>query len=108
MKKQSEVFEVLKQIVPVDKARRVEEDKETKVTTLRSAISYINSLQQLLEDSEAVRLDSELLRQCALTPSTPGERKKRRTNTKKAARRSSKVMEPRGCSPTSPSPPSSL
>jgi len=50
MKRQNDVFEVLKEILPCDKAKRSDEEKETKVTTLRSAIAYINSLQSLLDD----------------------------------------------------------
>merc|ERR1712130_830965 len=82
MKKQNDVFEVLKQILPTDKAKKKEEDKETKVTTLRSAIEYINSLQSLLDDCEAGRLDSSLVRQCSLT-STNGQRKKKKSSGKK-------------------------
>jgi len=55
MKRQNDVFEVLKEILPCDKAKRSDEEKETKVTTLRSAIAYINSLQSLLDDCEAGR-----------------------------------------------------
>merc|ERR1719507_2249300 len=84
MKKQNDVFEVLKQILPCDKAKKKEEDKETKVTTLRSAIEYINSLQSLLDDCEAGRLDSSLVRQCSLT-STTGQRKKKKPSSKKKA-----------------------
>merc|ERR1719222_1008246 len=85
MKKQNDVFEVLKQILPIDKAKKKkEEDKETKVTTLRSAIEYINSLQSLLDDCEAGRLDSSLVRQCSLT-STTGQRKKKKPSSKKKA-----------------------
>merc|ERR1712233_196118 len=80
MKKQNDVFEVLKQILPTDKAKKKEEDKETKVTTLRSAIAYINSLQSLLDDCEAGRLDSSLVRHCSLSSATTGaSRKKKRS-----------------------------
>merc|ERR1719412_2697366 len=92
MKKQNDVFEVLKQILPVDKARRKDEDKETKVTTLRSAIEYINSLQSLLDDCEAGRLDYSLVRQCSLT-STTSQRKKKKPARKKT--NASKVVEPK-------------
>lgn len=68
MKKQNDVFEVLKEILPCDKAMKVEEDKETKVSTLRSAIQYIHSLESLLADCEAGRLAPEVLRQCRLAP----------------------------------------
>ena len=80
MKKQNSVFEVLKEIVPCEKPRKGEEDKETKVTTLRSAILYIRSLKSLLSDCEAGRVDSQLLRDCALNSSSEktGEKKKRR------------------------------
>merc|ERR1711936_1378807 len=77
MKRQNDVFEVLKQILPCDKAKRSDEEKETKVTTLRSAIAYINSLQSLLDDCEAGRLDSSLVRHCSLSSTaTPISRKK--------------------------------
>jgi len=72
MKKQNDVFEVLKEILPCHKSdKKSEEDKETKVTTLRAAILYINSLKSLLADCEAGRVDSEVLRQCSLTSSSP-------------------------------------
>merc|ERR1719209_2242301 len=80
MKRQNDVFEVLKEILPCDKAKRSDEEKETKVTTLRSAIAYINSLQSLLDDCEAGRLDSSLVRHCSLTSATtPTSRKKKRS-----------------------------
>merc|ERR1712088_477624 len=92
MKKQNDVFEVLKQILPCDKAKKKEEDKETKVTTLRSAIEYINSLQSLLDDCEAGRLDASLVRQCSLTSTS--QRKKKKSNSKKKTN-ASKVVEPK-------------
>jgi len=80
MKRQNDVFEVLKEILPCDKAKRSDEEKETKVTTLRSAIAYINSLQSLLDDCEAGRLDSSLVRHCSLSSATTGaSRKKKRS-----------------------------
>merc|ERR1712037_331749 len=81
MKRQNDVFEVLKEILPCDKAKRsADEEKETKVTTLRSAIAYINSLQSLLDDCEAGRLDSSLVRHCSLSSATTGtSRKKKRS-----------------------------
>merc|ERR1712110_11444 len=80
MKRQNDVFEVLKEILPCDKAKRSDEEKETKVTTLRSAIAYINSLQSLLDDCEAGRLDSSLVRHCSLSSTaTPISRKKKRS-----------------------------
>merc|ERR1712079_480699 len=96
MKKQNDVFEVLKQILPVDKARKNDEDKETKVTTLRSAIEYINSLQSLLDDCEAGRLDSSLVRQCSLTSTTSQREKKKPASKKKTnASKESKALEPK-------------
>merc|ERR1712088_1243978 len=92
MKKQNDVFEVLKQILPCDKAKKKEDDKETKVTTLRSAIEYINSLQSLLDDCEAGRLDASLVRQCSLTSTS--QRKKKKSNSKKKTN-ASKVVEPK-------------
>merc|ERR1712037_980507 len=80
MKRQNDVFEVLKEILPCDKAKRSDEEKETKVTTLRSAIAYINSLQSLLDDCEAGRLDSSLVRHCSLSSAATGSlRKKKRS-----------------------------
>merc|ERR1712154_478007 len=49
MKKMNDVFATLKSVIPADN----EEEKETKVTTLRSAIAYINYLKQLIEDCDA-------------------------------------------------------
>ena len=90
MKKQSDVFEVLKEIVPTEKLMKSDDDKETKVTTLRAAILYINSLKSLLEDCEAGRLDSKMLHDCALTSSSGVEvhvKKKNPAQKKVAAKR---------------------
>jgi len=101
MKRQNDVFEVLKEILPCDKAKRSDEEKETKVTTLRSAIAYINSLQSLLDDCEAGRLDSSLVRQCSLstTTTTVTSRKKKKSGGSKRKSGSSspkeKVVEPK-------------
>merc|ERR1712012_1089092 len=101
MKRQNDVFEVLKEILPCDKAKRSDEEKETKVTTLRSAIAYINSLQSLLDDCEAGRLDSSLIRQCSLstTTTTVTSRKKKKSGGSKRKPGSSspkeKVVEPK-------------
>lgn len=56
MSKVNEMFDKLKTIVP-EGLNKEQEDKETKVTTLRSAILYINELQQLLTDYDAGSLD---------------------------------------------------
>merc|ERR1712038_1507089 len=96
MKRQNDVFEVLKEILPCDKAKRSDEEKETKVTTLRSAIAYINSLQSLLDDCEAGRLDSSLVRQCSLTSTTNQRKKKKPASKKKTnASKESKALEPK-------------
>merc|ERR1712117_79241 len=52
MKKMNDVFATLKSVIPADGKADNEEEKETKVTTLRSAISYINCLKQLIENDE--------------------------------------------------------
>merc|ERR1711970_909040 len=52
MKKMNDVFATLKSVIPSDIKDDHEEEKETKVTTLRSAISYINFLKQLIEDCD--------------------------------------------------------
>merc|ERR1712156_507908 len=83
------------------KAKRSDEEKETKVTTLRSAIAYINSLQSLLDDCEAGRLDSSLVRQCSLSTTTTAvtSRKKKKSGGSKRKSGSSspkeKVVEPK-------------
>jgi len=96
MKKQNDVFEVLKGMVPCDKlGKTIDEDKETKVTTLRAAIVYINSLKSLLADCEAGRLDSEVLRDCALTSPAGAEVKARRkspTKRKVSSKKCDKVQ----------------
>jgi len=53
MKKMNDVFATLKSVIPADNKGDNEEEKETKVTTLRSAIAYINYLKQLIEDCDA-------------------------------------------------------
>ena len=57
MKKMNDVFATLKSVIPSDKKDDLEEEKETKVTTLRSAIHYINFLKQLLKDCDNGLLD---------------------------------------------------
>ena len=62
MKKMNDVFATLKSVIPVDNKNDQEEEKETKVTTLRSAIDYINCLKQLIDDCDAGLVDrAELL-----------------------------------------------
>ena len=51
------VFATLKSVIPTDSTIDKEEKKETKVTTLRSAIQYINYLKQLIEDCDAGLVD---------------------------------------------------
>ena len=58
----NDVFATLKSVIPVDNKNDQEEEKETKVTTLRSAIDYINCLKQLIDDCDAGLVDrAELL-----------------------------------------------
>ena len=57
MKKMNDVFETLKKVVPAESNMDKEEDKETKVSTLRSAIAYINSLKQIIEECDAGLID---------------------------------------------------
>merc|ERR1712083_14901 len=57
MKKMNDVFATLKSVIPVDGKIDKEEEKETKVTTLRSAIHYINYLKQLIEECDAGLVD---------------------------------------------------
>ena len=45
-------FEKLKSTIPHHKLKQIDEKKDTKITTLRCAITYINSLSELLEDIE--------------------------------------------------------
>merc|ERR1712183_495878 len=60
MKKMNEVFETLRNVVPADKLADTGDDKDTKVTTLRSAIAYINSLKKLIEDCDAGLVDRDM------------------------------------------------
>ena len=57
MEKMNDVFATLKSVIPSDKKDDLEEEKETKVTTLRSAIHYINYLKQLIDDCDNGLLD---------------------------------------------------
>ena len=45
-------FEKLKSTIPHHKLKQIDEKKDTKITTLRCAITYINSLSELLGDIE--------------------------------------------------------
>jgi hypothetical protein len=58
MKNLNKVFVRLRNIIP-DVNTLTHEDKDTKVTTLRAAISYIGSLQQLMEDIDGGKVDPE-------------------------------------------------
>jgi hypothetical protein len=58
MKNLNEVFDRLRNIIP-DLKTLTQEDKDTKVTTLRAAISYIGSLQQLMEDLDGGKVDPQ-------------------------------------------------
>ena len=51
MKRQNDVFEVLKEILPCDKAKRSDEEKETKVNG-----SKVKSLQQIIVLAKDVKL----------------------------------------------------
>ena len=59
MKNMNDVFATLKSVVPDYNKDPPEEGKETKVETLRSAISYINYLKQLIEDCDAGLVDEK-------------------------------------------------
>jgi len=59
MKRMNEVFERLKKHVPMEQLNS-DDGKDKKVTILRSAIVYINSLKQLISDCDANLIDSEL------------------------------------------------
>merc|ERR1711874_103415 len=56
MKKMNDVFDTLKSVIPAE-TKGDEDEKESKVTTLRSAIAYINCLKQLIEDCDAGLVD---------------------------------------------------
>ena len=57
MKKMNVVFDTLKSVIPAENGGDDEDMKDTKVTTLRSAIAYINCLKQLIEDCDAGLVD---------------------------------------------------
>ena len=58
MKNLNEVFERLRNIIP-DVKTLTHEDKDTKVTTLRAAITYICSLQLLMADLDVGKADPQ-------------------------------------------------
>merc|ERR1711997_859389 len=69
MKKFNEAFINLKNLLP-DNELSVQDDKkaekDTKVSSLRSAITYINCLQELLKDCDAGRIGDEIYRKSSL------------------------------------------
>jgi len=62
MAKVNEAFERLREVMP-DLALILEDEKDTKVTTLRAAITYIYGLQNLLEDLQAGNIDPQQYKQ---------------------------------------------
>ena len=56
MKNLNDAFERLRNVMP-DVKTLTQDDKDTKVTTLRAAITYIGSLQQLMEDLDGGEFD---------------------------------------------------
>ena len=54
MKRMNDVFATLKSVIPASKK---DDQEETKVTTLRSAIAYINNLKQLIKECDAGLVD---------------------------------------------------
>ena len=72
MRSVNDAFERLKSALP-HREEIAQEDKSTKVSTLRFAISYINSLKQLIEDSNNGLLDAEWIRECTLQSELEGE-----------------------------------
>ena len=58
MKNLNEVFGRLGNSIP-DVKTFTDEDKDTKVATLRAAITYIGSLQQLMEDIDGGKIDPD-------------------------------------------------
>merc|ERR1712106_667094 len=87
MKKMNDVFDTLKNVIPADNRGDDEDEKETKGTTLRSAIAYINCLKQLIEDCDAGLVDQtefaeeeDKISESNIIPvKTPGSKKKVKT-----------------------------
>merc|ERR1712025_374890 len=69
MKKFNEAFKNLRERLP-NNVESIEDDnkseKKTRVSSLRSAITYINCLQELLEDYDAGRVGEEIFRKSSL------------------------------------------
>lgn len=83
MSKVNDMFDKLKTIVPEGLSKDLE-DKETKVTTLRSAIVYINELQQLLTDYDAGSVDPSRYQDTNNTKENNNNNTKRKAGNKPA------------------------
>merc|ERR1712179_17172 len=73
MKKFNEAFINLKRMLPNNGPNKDEDkkaDKDTKVSSLRSAITYINCLQELLKDVDAGRVGEEIYRKSNILDKT--------------------------------------
>ena len=93
MKKMNDVFATLKSVIPVDNKNDQEEEKETKVTTLRSAIDYINCLKQLIADCDAGLVDrAELMDKHVKQTETP-KQKSASPKIKKAGKKSPQTLK---------------
>jgi hypothetical protein len=68
MKKFNEAFTTLRKILPNSKLsdNNSQSEKDTKVSSLQSAITYINCLQDLLEDCDAGRVGEDIYRRSLL------------------------------------------
>merc|ERR1712050_228549 len=93
MKKFNQAFQNLRKMLP-DHGLSLNADKkaekDTKVSSLRSAITYINCLQELLEDCDAGRVGEEVYRKSSLLDTKEKEEVKEKRNVKK------KNIKPRG------------
>eukprot|EP00092_Neocalanus_flemingeri_P040965 GFUD01044604.1.p1 GENE.GFUD01044604.1~~GFUD01044604.1.p1 ORF type:complete len:319 (-),score=100.70 GFUD01044604.1:60-929(-) len=95
MKKMNEVFVSLKNVIPDRNVDDIEDEKETKVTTLKSAIAYINCLKKLIEDCDAGLVDKKMFSSKEMKASKGKENIASDTSTKATKEKAEKDKTPK-------------
>merc|ERR1712025_1357506 len=90
MKKFNQAFQNLRKMLPdhgLSQNTDKKAEKDTKVSSLRSAITYINCLQELLEDCDAGRVGEEVFRKSSLLDKRETQKDKKVKKVKKTIKK---------------------